>query len=159
MILQDSASGYMTGVWLRTRCKTDVWLTLFASKVTCFEPPCYCTCSMFLSMHKIISIYQLSEFTTRRLATVLREWCNNNIEVCAMQGIHMRGTFQETSQRHLAVINHKETVSCCQKQRPFRKRTTYIEQQKETISSSSIVLNLMGTDDRAASSPRTLTFL
>jgi len=114
---------------------------------------------MFLSMHKIISIYQLSEFTTRRLAAVLSEWCNNNTEVCAMQGIHTRDTFQETSQRHLAVTNHKETVSCCQKQRPFRKRTTYIEQQKETISSSSIVLNLMGTDDRAASSPRTLTFL
>jgi len=139
MILQDSASGSKTGVWFRTRCRTDVRITLFASTVICFEPSCYCTCSTFLSIHKIISIYQLSEFTRRRLATVLREWRNNNIAVWAMQRIHTRGTFQETSQHHLAVINHKETVSCCQKQRPFMKRTKYIEQQKETISSSSIV--------------------
>lgn len=160
MILQDSASGYKTGVSFRIRCKTEVRITLLASKVICFESPCYSTCSIFLSIHIIISIYQLSVFTTHRLAAVLRVWCiNNNIEVCGMQGIHMRGTFQETSQRHLAVINHKETVSCCQKQRPFRKRTKYIEQQKETITSSSIVLNLMGTDDRATSSPCTVAFL
>ena len=124
----------MTGICFRTRCKTEVRIMLFASKVVCLEPPYYCTCTMFLSIHKIISIYQLPEFTTRRLAKVLGVWCTNNIEMCAVKRIHMRGTFQETSQRHLAVINHKGTVSCCQKQRPFRKRTKYIEQQKETIS-------------------------
>lgn len=149
----------MTGVWFRIRFETDVRITLFASKVTCFEPPCYSACSVFLSIHKIISIYQLSEFTTRRLTTVLRVWYNDNIEVWDTQGIHMRGTFQWNSQGHLAVINHKETVSCCQKQRPFRKRTKYIEQQKETISASSIVLNLKGTGDRVTLSPWTLTFL
>jgi len=43
MILQDSASGYMTCVWFRTRCKTVVIITLLASKVICFEPPCHCS--------------------------------------------------------------------------------------------------------------------
>jgi hypothetical protein len=148
MTLQVSAS-----IWFRTHCKTEVRITLLASKFICFEPPCYSTCSVFLPIHKIISIYQLSESTPRRLVAVLKVWCNNNIEVWAMQGIHIRGTFQETSQRHLAIINHKETVSCCQKQRPLRKGTKYIEQQREIISSSSIVLNLMGTEDRATRRP------
>ena len=109
------------------------------NNVVCLQS-CLSWAAILLYLHYVsfnTQNYQYLSITRihkRRLAKVLGVWCTNNIEVCAVKRIHMRGTFQETSQRHLAVINHKGTVSCCQKQRPFRKRTKYIEQQKETIS-------------------------